>query len=185
MNMLVVLSEAGGGGAGGSQLQEIARNFGVDWPHLGAQIISFVIVCFMLHRFAYRPVLKMLELRRTRIAESLANAEKIKAELASAEVQRHEILKKANDQASQLIEAARATAARVLENETKKALAMAEELRIKSQAADARAHDQMLADLRREVGRLVVKTTAAVTGKVLTAEDQRRLAEESEKQVAA
>jgi len=139
----------------------------------------------LLHRFAYRPVLSMLELRQKRIAEGLANAEKIKAALASAEVQRHEILKKANEQATQLIEDARAAAARVLEQETKKAMATAEDLRVKSQAAVARAHDQMLTDLRREVGRLVIKTTAAVAGKVLTPEDQRRLAEESERQVAA
>ena len=43
----------------------------------------------------------------------------------------------------------------------------------------------MLAELKREVGRLVVQTTATVTGKILTPEDQRRLAVESEKQLAA
>jgi F-type H+-transporting ATPase subunit b len=42
----------------------------------------------------------------------------------------------------------------------------------------------MLAQLKREVGRLVVQTTATVTGKVLTAEDQQRLAAETEKQIA-
>jgi hypothetical protein len=39
--------------------------------------------------------------------------------------------------------------------------------------------------LKREVGRLVVQTTATVTGKVLTSEDQQRLAAETEKQLAA
>jgi F-type H+-transporting ATPase subunit b len=43
----------------------------------------------------------------------------------------------------------------------------------------------MLAQLKREVGRLVVQTTATVTGKVLTAEDQQRLSAETEKQLAA
>jgi hypothetical protein len=43
----------------------------------------------------------------------------------------------------------------------------------------------MLGDLKREVGRLVLHTTAAVTGKVLTADDQRRLAEESARQLSA
>ncbi len=43
----------------------------------------------------------------------------------------------------------------------------------------------MLAELKREVGRLVVQTTTTVTGKILTPEDQRRLAEETEKQLAA
>ena len=43
----------------------------------------------------------------------------------------------------------------------------------------------MLAELRREVGRLVVQTTAAVTGKILTPDDQRRLAEETARQLAS
>jgi F-type H+-transporting ATPase subunit b len=43
----------------------------------------------------------------------------------------------------------------------------------------------MLADLRREVGRLVVDTTRKVTGKVLTTDDQKRLAEETSRELAA
>ena len=43
----------------------------------------------------------------------------------------------------------------------------------------------MLAELKSEVGRLVVQTTATVTGKVMTPDDQRRLAEETAKQLAA
>ena len=43
----------------------------------------------------------------------------------------------------------------------------------------------MMTDLRREVGRLVVSTTGKVTGKVLTPDDQRRLTEEANKQLAA
>ena len=55
----------------------------------------------------------------------------------------------------------------------------------KAREAAAPDHDRMLAELKREVGRLVVQTTTAVTGKILTPEDQRRLAEETAKQVAA
>src|SRR5678810_1295522 len=92
---------------------ETAREFGVDWPHFIAQVISFGIVAFLLHRFAYKRVVGILEERRQRIAEGLANAEKIKAELARAETQRQEILTQANNQALKLIEEARAAAARV------------------------------------------------------------------------
>jgi F-type H+-transporting ATPase subunit b len=42
----------------------------------------------------------------------------------------------------------------------------------------------MLAELKREVGNLVVQAATTVTGKILTAEDQRRLAEETSKQIA-
>jgi len=181
MNALVLLVDTGSGG----QVEQIARTFGVNWPHLFAQIVSFCIVCFLLHRFAYKPVLRMLESRRKEIAESLADAERIKAELARTEAQRQEVMTLANAQAVQYIEEARAAAARLQEQETQKAIAAAEEIIARAHEAAERDHDRMLGELRREVGRLVVQTTTAVVGKVLTPEDQRRLIEETARQVNA
>jgi F-type H+-transporting ATPase subunit b len=73
----------------------------------------------------------------------------------------------------------------VREQETQKAIAAAEQIIAKAREATAQERLQMLGDLKREVGRLVIKTTSAVTGKVLTPDDQRRLAEETEKQLVA
>ncbi len=179
MNQFLFLAEGGGEGP----IQQIARTFGVDWPHLISQTVSFIIVCALLYRFAYKRVLAVLEERRQRIAEGLANAEKIKAELARTEAQRQEVLVQANAQATKLIEEARAAAARVQEQETQKAIAAAEQIMAKAREAAAADHSRMLAELKREVGRLVVQTTATVTGKILTTEDQRRLAEETARQV--
>jgi F-type H+-transporting ATPase subunit b len=167
----------------GGQIAQIARNFGVDWTHLGAQIISFGIVCLVLYKFAYGPILAMLEERRRQIAQGIANAEKIQAELNKTEAQRQEVMAQAYAQATKSIEEARAAGVRVVEQETHKALAAAEQIMIKAHDAAARDHDRMLAELKREVGRLVVQATASVTGKILTPEDHRRLAEETAKQV--
>jgi len=166
-------------------VEQLARTFGVNWSLLIANIISFIIVCALLKFFAYKRVLAMLEERRQRIAEGLANAEKIKAELARTEVQRQEVLTQANGQAVKLIEEARAAAGRVQEQETQKAIAAAEQIIAKAREAAAADHARMLAELKREVGRLVVQTTATVTGKILTPEDQRRIAEETARQVSA
>jgi len=174
MNGFILLAQAD---SGGGQIQEIARTFGVDWPHLLAQIVSFGIVCALLYKFAYKRVLQMLEERRRQIAESLENAEKIKAELARAEAKQQEIIAEANAHATKLIEEARAAAARVQEQETQKAIAAAEGIIAKAREAAAQDHARMLAELKREVGRLVVQTTTTVTGKILTPEDHRRLAE--------
>ena len=168
-----------------AQAQAVAATFGVDWPHLFAQIVSFCIVCFILYRFAYRPVLTMLEVRRQQIALGVANEERIKAELARTEARRQEVMAQANAQATKFIEEARAAAARLHEQESQKAVAAAEEVLVKARDAAARDHETMLSELKREVGRLVVETTAAVTGKILTPADQRRLVEETAKQVAA
>ena len=181
MNQFVFLAQA----EPGNPVENIARTFGVDWSHLIAQIISFSIVCILLYFFAYKRVLAMLEERRQRIAEGLENAAKIKAELARAEQQRLEVLAGANTQATKLIEEARAAAARVQEQETQKAIAAAEQIITKAREAAAADHARMLAELKQEVGRLVVQTTTTVTGKILTADDQRRLAEETAKQIAA
>jgi F-type H+-transporting ATPase subunit b len=167
----------------GGQIEQIARTFGVDWPHLIAQMISFGIVCVLLYRFAYRPILKMLEERRHLIAQGLANTEQIKAELAQTEVQRQEVMQQAHAQATKFIEESRAVAARLQAQESQKAIAAAEQIIAKAREAAAQDHARMLAELKREVGRLVVQTTAAITGKILTTEDQRRLAEETAKQL--
>jgi F-type H+-transporting ATPase subunit b len=158
---------------------------GIQWKILLAQTISFSVVFFVLWRFAYRPVFNMLEVRRQKIAEGLANAEKIKMELARTEVERKRVLAQAGDQADKLIEEARAAAARVRDQETQKAIAAAGRIIAKAREATAQDHAQMLVELKREVGRLVVQTTATVTGKILTPDDQRRLAEETEKQLTA
>ena len=181
MNVLLLAAQV----ALSERPERIVTTFGVDWSHLLAQVVSFCIVCFVLYRFAYQPVLKMLEVRRQQIAQGLANAEQIKAELARTEAQRQEVMTQANTQATKLIEEARAAAARVQAQETQKAIAAAEQIMFKAREAAAQDHLRMLAELKREVGRLVIQTTATVTGKILTAEDQRRLAEETAKQVAA
>jgi F-type H+-transporting ATPase subunit b len=171
----------------GSDIAEVANDtvvrFGLDWPHFIAQCISFGIVAFALYKFAYQPILNVLEERRQRIAEGLANAEKIKQELARAEASAREILAEAGRRATQAIEEARDAAGKVREQETQKAIAAAEQIIAKAREATVQDHARMLAELNREVGRLVVQTTATVTGKILTPEDQKRLAEETARQL--
>ena len=169
----------------GQMAHDTAVRFGVDRPHFVAQCISFAIVAFLLHRYAYKPILTMLDERKKRIKESLDNAEKIKQELANTQTKTHEIMVQAGQEATKMIEEARAAAAKVQEQETQKAIAAAQAIVDKARQATQAEHARMLAELRREVGRLVVDTTAKVTGKVLTLDDQKRLAEETNRELAA
>jgi F-type H+-transporting ATPase subunit b len=180
MHVLALQTVAETGGA----LEEIARTFGVDWTHLIAQSISFGIMCVVLYKLAYKPILQMLETRRQQIAAGLANVDKIKAELSRIDAQRQAVLLKAGDEGRQLIEEARAAAARLQSEESQKAVTAAEQILARAREAAERDHARMLAELKREVGRLVVQATASVTGKILTAEDHRRLAEETANRLA-
>ena len=161
------------------------EQFGFQKQLFISQVISFAVVCFLLHRFAYKPILKVLEERRQKIAEGLANADKIKIELASAQAKAQEILTQAGAQGNKMIEEARASAAKVLEVESQKAIATANDIIAKARQASEAELVRMKAELRKEVGRLVVATSAKVTGNILTAEQQSRLAEDTNKQLAA
>jgi F-type H+-transporting ATPase subunit b len=160
-------------------VEKIALTFGVDWPHLTAQFISFAIVCAALYWLAYQPVLRMLEARRQQIALGQANAEKINAALANIESQRKDVMAEAQAQSARLIAQSREIAKRLQEQEGQRSIAAAEQILQKAREASDQEHARMLAELRREVGRLVVQTTTAVVGKVLTPDDERRLAEET------
>ena len=176
-------------GSIGGDLSQMAQGtmdrFGVDLPHFAAQCVSFIIVAFLLQRYAYKPILTMLEERKKRIKEGLDDAEKIKQELAYTQAKTREIMVQAGQEAAKMIEEARAAAAKVQEQETQKAIAAAQAIVDKARQATQAEHARMLADLRREVGRLVVNTTAKVTGKVLTLDDQKRLTEETSRELAA
>ena len=159
------------------------ETLGIRWIELLAQTISFSFVLIVLWKLAYKPIFNMLEARKVKIAEGIANAEKIKLQLAQTEAARQKILGEAGDLANKLIADARAAAARVSEAETQKAITAAEQIIIKAREAAAQERAATLAALKREVGRLVVQTTMTVTGKVLSPVDQVRLADETQQQI--
>jgi len=164
---------------------DVAESFGFDLKIFLSQVVSFIIVALLLRRFAYKPILAVLEERRQRIQEGLLNAEKIKQQLAQAEQRYQETLAKANVEAQKMIDEARSSAGVIAERKEQEAIAAAEQILAKAREASALEHEREMARLKRELGRLVVDTTAKVTGKVLNADDQKRLQEEASRQVAA
>ena len=164
---------------------KVAQQFGVYWPNLIAQVILFAIVYFVLKKFAFRPVIAMLEERRRRIEEGQLNAEKIKKQLAEAQAKYEEILAKANAESQRLIEEVRASGDRLAEQKRQEAIAAAEQIALKAQESISLERDRVMAEMKRELGRLVVDTTTRVTGKVLSPEDHERINEETARQVTA
>ena len=171
--------------AAGNPFTDVADAFGWNPQMFFSQVIAFIIVALALKKWAYGPVIQMLEERKHQIAESLANAEKIKAELAKTESARQAILDQTNTQANKFIEEARAAAAKVQEVETQKAIAAANQIIQKAREASEAELARMKLELRKEMIRLVSDTTAKVTGRILTPADQQRLAEETNRQLAA
>ena len=166
-------------------MQELLNTFGLEWPKFLAQLILFIIVYFVLKKFAFGPIIAMLEERRKLIEEGQLNAQKIKKHLAEAEKRHADILAQANVEAQKLIDQARESAAHVADKKMQEAVASAEQMIAKAREASALEYERSMEQLKRELGHLVVETTAKVTGKVLTADDQKRLQEEAARQLAS
>lgn len=164
---------------------EIFTTFGVSWGKFIAQIILFLFVYWVLKKYAFGPILEVLNERRRRIEEGQHNAEKIKKQLAEAELRYQEVLRKANDEATRLIEEARASSDAHTQKQIQQAIKDAEGVIAKAHESISQERHKMVAEVKKEMVDLVVHTTAAVVGKVLTPEDQKRLSEETSRQLAA
>ena len=158
---------------------EIFQTFHITWPNFIAQCIAFLIVAALLKKYAFGPVLEILEKRRQRIAAGEENLVAVEKQIAENEKRKEEILTKAHADAKRLIEEAKESATAVGEKKTQEAIAAAQAIIAKAEEAAKAERETMTAELRKEFGRLVTATTAQVTGKVLTDDDQRRINEEA------
>src|SRR5438876_3261416 len=153
MNLIIAASSGGVTDI----LRETAETFGWNWKLFLSQVISFCIVAFLLQRFAYKPILAILEERRRKIEEGQLNAEKIKKELAEAEKRYQEIVAKANADAQKMIDEARESAAHLSERKQQEAIAAGEKI-IAMSREDSAIEDELARDaMKSDMGRVSVE----------------------------
>ncbi|MDD5262075.1 MAG: F0F1 ATP synthase subunit B [Methylacidiphilales bacterium] len=158
---------------------EILNNFGIDLGRFFGQLAIWLVLFIILKKYAFGPILNVLEERKRLIAEGVANAERIRQELEAAEKKRVELMAQAGAEGNRLIEEAKKSADLIGAKKVQEAVQQAETLIRKAEEAAALDRERMMGELKQELGRLVVATTSQVTGKILTAEDQVRLQKET------
>lgn len=165
-------------------MEGILETFGLDWPKFISQVIIVLIVYFILSKYAFGPVLAMLEARHKRIEEGEANLKTIQEEMAKAEEKVQAMLDEANRDAERLIAEARESAEAVRGQKTQEAIKEAQGIIEKAREASKLEHEKTMAELKGDFGRLLIDATSKVTGKVLDDSDQKRINEETAGQVA-
>lgn len=160
-------------------LENIQKTFGLNTPFFIAQVVNFVLVIFVLKKFAFGPVQAILEQRRTRIAEGEDKLKRIERQLAESEATTAAAIAKANDEAVRLINEAKEGVTAFTEQKSQEAIAQAQQILAKAEAAAKADRERLTTELKREFGRLVAATTSQVTGKILNADDQKRINEDA------
>jgi F-type H+-transporting ATPase subunit b len=150
----------------------IVEKFGLEPKYILMQVVSFLIVLGVLYKFGIKPVTATMEERNRKIAEGIRHAEAMQAKLAAAQQESAALVKKANVEASRIVDDARKMAKEYLDRQTQEATVKATDLLGKAQEAIELEHKKMLADVRTEIARLVVTTTERVLAKRLSDSDR-------------
>lgn len=87
-------------------MEDLIRNFGIDWKLLLAQAVNFLILLFILKRFAYEPILKMLRSRKEGIEKGYEFMREADEKLKGVEQFREEKVKEANQEAVSIVKRA-------------------------------------------------------------------------------
>jgi F-type H+-transporting ATPase subunit b len=142
-------------------------------------LICFAITFYVLKRFAFGPIQRTIDERRDRISKAITEADNAREEARSLLEQHRQLIGEAKGEAAAILADARKVAdaqiERVKEESETERQRRLEETRRQIEAETKRSLDQ----IRSEVADLTLAATARVTGKVLDAEDQRRLIDEA------
>jgi F-type H+-transporting ATPase subunit b len=168
-----------------ADIVKLFGDFGVDGPHLLAQLVNFSILAFVLYKFAIKPALGQLE-ERIRQAEQL-QSDRAQAEqkLADAKKTAQAELQKASDEAAKILNDARNSAKNTIEAAKGEAIAAVAEITRKGKESLEADRRQMLNEVRGEVSRLVVETAAKVLEQNLDDAQRSRLNEAAVKQLSS
>lgn len=158
-------------------------DFGVKPILLIAQIVNFLILLYILKRFLYKPILKMLDERKEKISGGLKNAEEIEKKLNQIVAEREEQLKKASKEGEEIIKEATASANQIITEAHEKAGSDIEVIIEKAHQSIDLEKEKMRQEIRSELADLVVAGLEKVTGKILDKKDQEEMVKKTIKEL--
>ena len=154
---------------------EILETFGVKPILLLAQIVNFIILLFLLNKFAYKPIMKVLDDRKHKIETSMRQAEEVEKKLAETEASQKEIIGRAERESTKIIEEARAAAKKLQDETMVETSNKMEEALLKNKDSIKLEREKMVNEVKADMADLVADTTKKVLGKTLTSGDNREL----------
>lgn len=125
-------------------------------------LVAFLVVFFILKKFAWPAIVGGLKKREETIAESLATAEKVKAEMSLMKSENEALLAKAREERAQLLKEARETKDKIINESKEQAKIEANKIITEAQAAINAQKMAALTEVKNQVGKLVLETTEKV-----------------------
>lgn len=160
-------------------MEKILTEFGVQPLLLIAQVVNFLVLLWILNKVLYKPILKVLDERKQKIADSLKNAEQIEKKLAQTEEDRENKLEEAAKEAKKIIDDATKSATEIISEAHQKASSDIEDMMQKGKEGIKLEREQMHQEMREEMAEIVITALEKVTGKVISDKDQKKMVEDT------
>jgi len=160
-------------------MSELFSKLGIDWKLLIAQIVNFLVLLFILWKFAYGPILAMLEKRQKKIEKGLADAQEAGRKLEESEEKQKEILKKARTEAKDIVEKAHIQAEKAKSEIASEAKVQAEKIITVAKAEIEQEKQKTMAEIKSEIGSLVVAATEKIVDEKMDEEKDKKMIEEA------
>ncbi len=154
------------------------EKLGINLNYLIAQIVNFGIMLFLLNRFLYKPVLNMLETRKNKVRESLAEADRVRQEAAEAQERYQRELEAARRESQEAIQKAMQASERLREEILEKARQEAEEIKARAREEAEREREQILSSARDQIAELVILATERLVGQAVDEKAHHQLIED-------
>jgi len=162
---------------------EVLENFGVQPVLLLAQIVNFIILLFLLKKFAYKPIMKVLEERRIKIETGVRQAEEAEKKLAETEVRQKEIISRAEQESSRIIQETKHAVKKLQDETLVETNKKAEEMMDRNKEVLQLEKEKMISEVKRGMAVLVAETTKKVVSKTLSQQENERLVRQSLKNI--
>lgn len=146
-------------------------------------ILTFLVLLYLLSKYAWKPLLKALEERQASIKRSLDDAEKARVELAQVQAESNRIVQQARAEADAIVAGSRSDAARLQEELTAKARAEASGIVQNAQKEIQQQTDRSLAQIREEAVDVSLMIASKLIQRNISREDNDQLIEEALKQI--
>ena len=158
---------------------------GFNGPVFIAQLVNFGLLLVLLRLFAYKPIMKMLDTRANKIKESLEAGDHAKMEAVSAEKEIAKKIEEASASGQQIVGQAVKTAEEVKRRAALDAKKEADAIIAKAQVEIQREKQESMTELRKEVADLAVMVAGKAIGATIDKETQRRLIDNTLKEVSS
>ncbi len=152
---------------------------GVNWYSFFWQLFAFLVLLAVLRKYAYRPVMNMLDERANRIRNSMETAERVQREMAEMEQRSRQMLEQSRRESQAVITQAQQTADRIQAQAQESARNQANEIVSRAQVEINRERVEAMAQLRREVADLAITAASRVVRRELDPQTHIRLINET------